>query len=65
MGSSLFLIGAVALALVLWIYAIRLLRQIYWNFREDLRRAGRKDNMLAPLSPALRPTITDPSSTAQ
>jgi hypothetical protein len=53
MESGLFLIATVALALVLWIYAIRLLRQIYRKCREDLRRITRREAALplrAPVS---------------
>ena len=43
MESGLFLIATVALALVLWIHAIRLLRQIYRKSREDLGRITRRE----------------------
>jgi hypothetical protein len=50
MGSSLLLIGTVAIALVLWIYATRLLRQMYRKSREDLRRTAGKTT-LPPQNP--------------
>ena len=63
-GTGLFIFGMLAIALLLWIYAVRLLRRIYRKFREDYRRAARRDTSLLPLAP-VQPTITDPTSTAQ
>ena len=39
-GTGLFIFGMLAIALFLWIYAVRLLRRIYRKFREDYRRAA-------------------------
>ena len=57
-GQQSFPYRTAAIALILWIYAIRLLRRIYRKFREDLQRAARRDTSLLPLAP-VQPTITD------